>query len=70
MTARCVECRELPGVYWDKSFCVDCYEKVLKSGEKRRGQLWQLERQEGESETAEVGVQVETSNCTSIVLRG
>lgn len=27
----CVECKQLPAIYWDKSFCMDCYEKVLKS---------------------------------------
>ncbi|GEM_PF-4281621 len=31
MKARCVECKERPAVYWDKSFCMDCYTNLLKS---------------------------------------
>lgn len=36
MTVRCVECKKLPAIYWDKSFCVDCYGKILKSETKLR----------------------------------
>lgn len=35
MTARCVECKERPAVYWDKSFCMDCYTNLLKSEKKK-----------------------------------
>lgn len=30
----CVECKQLPAIYWDKSFCMDCYTNLLKSGKK------------------------------------
>lgn len=25
----CIECKQLPAIYWDKSFCMDCYTNFM-----------------------------------------
>jgi hypothetical protein len=27
---KCLECKDQPAMYWNKSFCEDCFRKLLK----------------------------------------
>lgn len=28
----CVECKELPAIYWNKSFCMKCFKNFMNDG--------------------------------------